>query len=174
ADEVCVAVYKFMLERLKGYFSDQAISIDVFDSVLALTPAQPFDFSRRIAAVAQFKQSSAAESLAAANKRIGNILKKQKGQMSTIVNSDLLLESAEKNLAEQLNSVSGRVAPLLLEAQYTQVLTELSELKDVVDKFFDDVMVMADDEALKNNRIALLNQLRGQFMQVADLSLLQS
>ncbi len=173
ADEVRDAVYKFMLERLKGYFSEQSISIDVFDAVLALTPAQPFDFSRRIAAVAQFKQSDAAESLAAANKRISNILKKQKGELAYQVNSDLLQEAAEKHLAEQLTKVSERVAPLLEEAQYTQVLTELSELKEVVDKFFDDVMVMAEDEALKNNRIALLNQLRGQFMQVADLSLLQ-
>ena len=173
ADEVCDAVYKFMLERLKGYFSDQSISIDVFDAVLALTPAQPFDFSRRIAAVAQFKQSDAAESLAAANKRISNILKKQKGQSADQVKSDLLQETAEKHLAEQLTKISERVAPMLAEAQYTQVLTELSELKEIVDKFFDDVMVMAEDEDLKNNRIALLNQLRGQFMQVADLSLLQ-
>lgn len=174
ADETCDAVYKFMLERLKGYFSDQSIAVDVFDSVVALTPAQPFDFSRRIAAVAQFKQLDAAESLAAANKRITNILKKLDGKLPEKVNSELLVEDAEQQLAEQLSAVTRQTAPLLAEAQYTQALTQLSELREVVDQFFDDVMVMVDDEALKNNRIALLNQLHGQFMQVADLSLLQS
>ena len=172
-DTTCDSVYQFMLDRLKGYFADQSISIDVFESVLALTPVQPFDFSRRVAAVAQFKQLEAAQSLAAANKRIANILKKVAGQLPVQVNSDLLIENAEKHLAAQLDDVSEKVSPLLLDGQYTQALTELSELREVVDQFFDDVMVMVDDEALKNNRIALLNQLHGQFMQVADLSLLQ-
>ncbi len=173
-DETCDAVYKFMLDRLKSYFTEQGIAGDVFDAVVALTPAQPFDFSRRIAAVTQFKQLDAAESLAAANKRITNILKKLDGKLPENVNYELLVEDAEKQLAEQLKIVSQRVAPLLLDAQYTQALTQLSELREVVDQFFDDVMVMTDDEALKNNRIALLNQLHGQFMQVADLSVLQA
>ena len=172
-ENTCDSVYKFMLDRLKGYFSEQSISSDVFDSVLALTPAQPFDFSRRIEAVAKFKQLDAAESLAAANKRITNILKKVKGQLPEQLNSDLLVEPAEQHLAEQLSEVSEKIAPLISAAEYTQALTELSKLRAVVDKFFDDVMVMVEDEALKNNRIALLNQLRGQFMQLADLSLLQ-
>lgn len=173
AHEACDAVYKFMLDRLKGYFSDQGISPDVFDSVVALTPAEPYDLACRIDAVNQFKQLEAADSLAAANKRIGNILKKLKGNIPTEINTGLFAEQAEKHLAERLESVSERVAPLLAQAQYTDALTELSELRDVVDQFFDDVMVMVDDEALKNNRIALLDQLHGQFMQVADLSLLQ-
>ena len=174
AAEACEPVYKFMLDRLKGYFADQAISTDVFDSVVALTPAQPYDFACRIEAVNQFKQLEAAESLAAANKRIANILKKLDGIIPTEINSDLFTEDAEKRLAEQLNSVSKRVEPLLAQSLYTQALTELSKLRAVVDTFFDDVMVMTDDEALKNNRIALLGQLQGHFMQVADLSLLQS
>ncbi|MCW8931494.1 MAG: glycine--tRNA ligase subunit beta [Gammaproteobacteria bacterium] len=173
AAKACEPVYKFMLDRLKGYFADQDISIDVFDSVVALTPAQPYDFACRIEAVNQFKQLEAAESLAAANKRIANILKKLKGKKPTDINNDLFVEDAEKHLAEQLSSVAQRVEPLLAQAEYTQALTELSELRNVVDTFFDDVMVMADDEALKNNRIALLGQLQGQFIQVADLSLLQ-
>ncbi len=174
AAEACEPVYKFMLDRLKGYFADQDISIDVFDSVIALSPTQPYDFACRIEAVNQFKQLEAAESLAAANKRIANILKKLDGKMPTQINSDLFVEDAEKQLAEQLRLVTTRVEPLLAQAQYTQVLSELAELRDVVDAFFDDVMVMSDDEALKNNRIALLGQLHGQFIQVADLSLLQS
>ena len=173
AEEACEPVYKFMLDRLKGYFADQDISTDVFDSVIALTPAQPYDFACRIEAVNQFKQLEAAESLAAANKRIANILKKLEGKRPTEINSDLFVETAEKHLAEQLNAVSKRVEPLLAQSLYTQALTELSELREVVDTFFDDVMVMTDDEALKNNRIALLGQLQGQFIQVADLSLLQ-
>jgi len=174
AGQACEAVYKFMLDRLKGYFADQAIATDVFDSVLALSPAQPYDFACRIEAVNEFKKLEAAESLAAANKRITNILKKLDGQLPTNIDSDLFAEEAEKHLAAQLSSAAKRVAPLLAQSQYTQALTELAQLRDVVDKFFDDVMVMADDEALKNNRIALLNHLHGQFMQVADLSLLQS
>ncbi|MCU7834732.1 MAG: glycine--tRNA ligase subunit beta [gamma proteobacterium symbiont of Taylorina sp.] len=174
ANKACDAVYQFMLDRLKGYFSDQSIAADVFDSVVALAPAQPLDFSRRIEAVAQFKQLEASESLAAANKRITNILKKIEGQLPQQIDKNLLVEEAEQHLAEQLSYVTEQVTPLLADAQYTQALTQLSELRDVVDKFFDDVMVMAEDEALKNNRIALLNQLRGQFMQVADLSLIQT
>lgn len=174
ARQACEPVYKFMLERLKGYFADQSIATDVFDSVVALTPNQPYDFACRIEAVNQFKKLEAAESLAAANKRITNILKKLDGQLPANINNDLFAEEAEQHLAEQLTSVAQRVAPLLAQSKYTQALTELSQLREVVDKFFDDVMVMADDEALKNNRIALLNKLHGQFMQVADLSLLQS
>ena len=173
AEKACDPVYKFMLDRLKGYFADQDISSDVFDSVRALTPAEPYDFACRIHAVNQFKQLEAAESLAAANKRIANILKKLKGTIPTDIDSSLLVEQAEKNLAEQLTAVSEKVTPLLEQFLYTEALTELSVLREVVDEFFDGVMVMSDDEALKNNRIALLGQLQGQFMQVADLSLLQ-
>jgi len=173
ASEACEPVYTFMLHRLKGYFSDQDISTDIFDSVIALSPAQPYDFACRIDAVNQFKQLEASESLAAANKRIANILKKLKGKRPTEVNSELFVEEAEKHLSDQLATVSERITPLLAQAQYTQALTELSTLREVVDRFFDDVMVMADDEALKNNRIALLGSLQGQFIQVADLSLLQ-
>jgi len=173
ADQACQPVYQFMLGRLKGYFAEQGISTGVFDSVIALTPEEPYDLACRIDAVNQFKQLEAAESLAAANKRISNILKKLKGAMPTEINSDLFIEEAEKQLAEQLNQVSAKIKPLLAQSKYTEALTELAALRDVVDQFFDDVMVMADDEALKNNRIALLGQLQGQFMQVADLSLLQ-
>ncbi len=173
AEKACQPVYKFMLDRLKGYFSEQGITTDVFDSVIALTPPQPYDLACRIAAVNQFKQLEAAESLAAANKRIANILKKLKADRPTEVDSGLFVETAEKNLAEQLDTITQQVKPLLAQSLYTQALTELSELREVVDTFFDDVMVMADDEALKNNRIALLGQLQGQFIQVADLSLLE-
>jgi glycyl-tRNA synthetase beta chain len=173
AEQACEPVFKFMIDRLKAYFSDQAIATDIFDSVAALKPASPFDFSCRIDAVNQFKQLEAAESLAAANKRITNILKKIDGQLPSEVSANLLTEAAEKNLYAQLNSIIEVVKPLMAEAHYTQALTELSHLREVIDTFFDDVMVMTDDEDLKLNRIALLNKLRSQFMQIADLSLLQ-
>ena len=173
AEDAVEPVYQFMLDRLKGYFSDQGISTDVFDAVVAIRPAQPYDFSQRIEAVNQFKKLDAAESLAAANKRITNILKKIKTDLPVQINNELLKEKAEKNLAQQLTAVIDKISPLLAQAAYTEALTELSTLREVVDTFFDDVMVMVDDETLKNNRIALLNQLHSQFMQVADLSLLQ-
>ena len=174
AEDAVEPVYQFMLDRLKGYFSDQGISTDVFDAVVAIRPAQPYDFSQRIEAVNQFKKLDAAESLAAANKRITNILKKIKTDLPVQINNELLKEKAEKNLAQQLTAVIDKISPLLAQAAYTEALTELSTLREVVDTFFDDVMVMVDDEALKNNRIALLNQLHSQFMQVADLSALQA
>ncbi len=174
AEDAVEPVYQFMLDRLKGYFADQGISsTDVFDAVVAIRPAQPYDFAQRIEAVKQFKKLDAAESLAAANKRITNILKKIKTDLPAQINDELLKEKAEKNLAQQLTEVIDKISPLLAQAAYTEALTELSTLREVVDTFFDDVMVMVDDEALKNNRIALLNQLHSQFMQVADLSLLQ-
>ena len=145
AEKACEAVYKFMLDRLKGYFADQSISVDVFDSVRALTPPQPYDFACRIEAVNQFKQLEAAESLAAANKRIANILKKLAGQLPEAIDNNLFVEPAEQQLADKLHSVSARVDPLLAQSQYTLALTELSELRTVVDQFFDDVMVMTDD-----------------------------
>ena len=174
AEDAVEPVYQFMLDRLKGYFSDQGISTDVFDAVVAVRPAQPYDFAQRIEAVNRFKQLEAAESLAAANKRITNILKKINSDLPAHINDELLKEKAEKNLAQQLTTVIDKISPLLAQAAYTEALTELSTLREVVDTFFDDVMVMADDQALKNNRIALLNQLHSQFMQVADLSALQA
>ncbi len=167
------SVYQFMTERLKNYFADQAIPVDVFEAVNALSPASPYDFARRVKAVNQFKNLDAAASLAAANKRISNILKKSDAKLPDSIDSALLIEPAEKQLAASLSQLREKVAPLLANAQYTEILTTLAELREVVDQFFDDVMVMTDDEALKNNRLALLKNLRNLFMQVADLSVLQ-
>lgn len=173
AQQAADAVYQFMMDRLKGYFADQSIGHDVFEAVNALSPASPYDFARRVEAVNRFKSLQAAQSLAAANKRISNILKKIKAKLPDTVDSSLLSEAAEKQLAESLASMTDEVKPLLADAQYTEALTTLADLREVVDTFFDQVMVMTDDEALKNNRLALLNDLRGLFMQVADLSVLQ-
>ncbi len=167
-------VVQFMLERLKVYYTSQSIGVDVYDAVLALRPTRPVDFDRRIHAVNDFRKLEQAESLAAANKRIGNILKKIDGEVSQLISMDLLQEAAEKQLHDELQSLSPEVSALLEAGDYASALKELAALRDSVDAFFDQVMVMAEDESLKQNRLALLSQLHGLFIKAADLSRLQS
>lgn len=162
----------YILERLRGYYQEQGIGADVVEAVAALKPTQPLDFDRRVKAVAAFRQLSAAESLAAANKRISNILKKVDGELPETVNADLLQLPAEQALAQAVQAQQDKVLPLFASGDYEAALLSLAELREPVDQFFDDVMVMADDVALKNNRLALLNSLRGLFLRVADLSVL--
>jgi len=167
-------VIHFMLDRLKVYYTSQKISVDVYDAVMALKPTRPMDFDRRVHAVAAFRKLDEAESLAAANKRIGNILKKIEGKLPVLIDINLLQEPAEKHLNEALQKMSAEVSPQLDAGNYSDALQQLAELRDPVDTFFDQVMVMADDEALKNNRVAMLNQLHSLFIKAADLSRLQS
>ncbi|VAW66239.1 Glycyl-tRNA synthetase beta chain [hydrothermal vent metagenome] len=174
AEKAVNEVIGFMLGRLKVYYTSQGISVDVYDAVLALEPTRPLDFDRRIHAVNAFGKLEEAQSLAAANKRIGNILKKVEGRLPTTVNVKLLAEDAEKALYEQLQSMAARVRPQLDVGDYASALKQLAGLRDSIDDFFDKVMVMVDDKALKNNRIALLAQLHGLFIETADLSRLQS
>ena len=162
----------YILERLRGYYQEQGIGADVVEAVAALKPTQPLDFDRRVNVVAAFRQLSAAESLAAANKRISNILKKVDGELPETVKADLLQLPAEQALAQAVQAQQDKVLPLFASGDYEAALLSLAELREPVDQFFDDVMVMADDVALKNNRLALLNSLRGLFLRVADLSLL--
>jgi len=173
-NELVWQVFDFMMERLRKYYIDQGISVDNFEAVLMLKPAQPYDFHRRINAVVQFRKLPEAESLAAANKRISNILKQAKAQNNIQINDDLLQEAAEQNLAAALNSIKEKINPLLENSEYELVLRELAGLKDDVDVFFNDVMVMCEDEAIKNNRLALLNQLSNLFLKTADISRLQN
>ncbi|NOZ53957.1 MAG: glycine--tRNA ligase subunit beta [Gammaproteobacteria bacterium] len=173
ASSIAQQCYDFMMERLRAYYLDSGTTADVFESVLVLRPAQPFDFDERIRAVSGFRRLPEAESLSAANKRIANILKKTCYRDLTI-NDSLLQHEAEKYLAEQLAKITSRVNPLFAKRQYQQALKVLAQLKEPVDQFFDDVMVMTDNEAQKNNRLALLGRLRSLFLQVADLSRLQN
>jgi len=167
-------VINFMLERLKVYYTSQGISVDVYDAVIALRPTRPLDFDKRIHAVNEFRKLDEAESLAAANKRIGNILKKVEGKLPSLVDINLLQEAAETSLNDLLQKMSELVNPKLDAGHYTEALQELAGMRDTIDAFFDQVMVMTDDESLKNNRIALLNQLHSLFIKAADLSRLQS
>ena len=163
---------KYISDRLRRYFLDRdsALATETFDAVLARKPASLVDFGRRLAAVQAFIALDEAASLAAANKRIANILRQAGGNLDGVVNEKLLQDPAEEALYAALCSASETVRPMLVKHQYTEALSALAGLREPVDRFFDDVMVMADDEVLKNNRLALLGQLRNLFLDVADIS----
>lgn len=170
ASKVEQDVFDYILERLRAYYLDRNVTADVFDAVSALSPPRPLDFDKRINAVSAFRELAEAESLAAANKRVGNILKKSAADASTTVDESLLSEEAEKKLFETLSALSQTVEPMFDSGDYEAALSQLSSLRDPVDAFFDSVMVMADDDAVKNNRIALLNTMNQLFLRAADLS----
>ncbi|EOD78118.1 Glycyl-tRNA synthetase beta chain [Grimontia indica] len=172
-DKVEADVIEFMLGRFRAWYQDEGHSVDAIQAVLAMNPTQPADFDKRVKAVTHFRSLDAAESLAAANKRVGNILAKYDGELSDTINSELLVEDAEKALAVKVTAMVEALKPVFAAGDYQAALTQLADLREPVDTFFDNVMVMAEDEALKANRLALLNTLRGQFMNVADISLLQ-
>ncbi|MEE9575701.1 MAG: glycine--tRNA ligase subunit beta, partial [Gammaproteobacteria bacterium] len=173
-DKLASQVFDFMMERLRRYYIDQGISADNFEAVLMRKPVQPYDFHRRLNAVVQFRKLPEAESLAAANKRICNILKQAENLDNKDFSIDLLQEDAEHKLAMALTSIKEKVNPLLDNSEYEHALSELAGLRDDVDTFFNDVMVMCEDEAIKNNRLALLNQLSNLFLKTADISRLQN
>jgi glycyl-tRNA synthetase beta chain len=172
AGDIGGEVYEFITERLRRYFLDRdaALATETFDAVLARTPASLVDFERRLDAVQAFIALEPAASLAAANKRVANILRKAEVDSAYEVKEKLLAEPAEQALAEALANVQTVVGPMLEERQYTEALTALAALREPVDRFFDDVMVMVDDKATRNNRLALLSQMRALFLDVADIS----
>lgn len=172
ADETVETTFAYMVERFRAWYEEDKIAAEVFQAVQAKHLSEPLDIHNRVLAVNAFRALPEAEALAAANKRVSNILAKSEAQTDASVNADLLQEPAEKVLAEQLAAKSEEVAPLFAANDYTGTLASLASLRAPVDDFFDNVMVMADDEALRNNRIALLSQLRQLFLQVADISLL--
>ncbi len=173
-DDTVTACFDYVLERLRSYYQDQGVSVDVVDAVLALMPSRPVDLDRRVKAVAAFKQLPAAEALAAANKRIGNILKKTEANFPATIDAALLLEPAEQALYQALESLGAEVSVAFDQGEYHAALQQLATLRESVDRFFDEVMVMAEDAALQQNRLALLSHLQALFLRVADLSRLQS
>lgn len=162
----------FLFDRFKSYCLDQGFSSDEFEAVLAVNPTRPFDFSKRILAVQAFRTLPEAESLAAANKRINNILKKSEQAPAEQIGT--LVEAAEKNLLTAAEQSEADIEPLLAEQNYALALSRLAQLRDSVDAFFDNVMVNTDDPALRNSRLALLAKLSNQFLRIADISKLQS
>ena len=173
ASAVIDEVLDYLYDRLKSYYQEQGIGYDIVDAVLSTRPGLLNDCNRRVQALHQFQSHEAAAALAAANKRISNILKKQALVEIPEVDISLLVEKAELQLSEHILMLRLKADSLFKEGNYLEGLEELAELRPTVDGFFDDVMVMVDDEAVKNNRLALLNQLLQCFRQVADFSRIQ-
>jgi glycyl-tRNA synthetase beta chain len=169
---VASQVYGFMMDRLRAYYLDTGVNIEAFEAVLARRPVQPLDFDARVRAVVLFQAMPEAASLASANKRIGNILRKTTDDIPVDIVESLLTEPAERALADAQKACEKVVAPLLERADYAGVLKRLAGLRDEVDAYFDQVLVMSEDAAVRRNRLAQLGRLRGLFMRVADLSCL--
>ena len=169
---VVADVVDFMLGRFRAWYQDEGIAVDVIQAVLARRPTRPADFDARVRAVSHFRTLDSAEALAAANKRVSNILAKADAAIGEI-NLTACVEPAEKALAEAVLALRTEVQPLIAQGDYTAVLDKLANLRAPVDRFFDNVMVNAEDPALRQNRLAILNTLQSLFLQVADISVLQ-
>ena len=175
ASDTAEKVFEFMLERFRSWYADEGISSSVFQSVMELKPRRPYDFNKRIQAVSSFTQLEEAAALAAANKRVSNLLDKVDLTSLTIAIDETLFDGeTEVLLFQQLQAKELNTTPLFDAGDYTAGLAELAQLKDSVDGFFDDVLVMCEDEAVQKNRLALLQRLRAIFLRVADISYLHA
>ena len=170
SDELVNEIYDFIISRLRAYYAGLGISAEQFEAVRVCRPVSPVDFHARIAAVKAFATMPEAEALSAANKRIQNILKKVEGELPDQVNPELLTEPAEQALYEQLVSLQAQVEAELKQGDYTTAIRQMATLRAAVDQFFDEVMVMSEDENIRQNRLALLNTIHQLFSQVADIS----
>ncbi len=176
--------YEYVMERLRGYYAERRVDADAVDAVMAVDASVPSDFDQRVRAVTAFSNLEAAASLAAANKRIANILKKsqtsepqigypQTSHLDRGLRQELLAEPAELALAGRIKELRARVAPMLEVQDYAGALTALAELRTDVDRFFDEVMVMAERSDLRANRLALVQAVRALFTSIADISRLR-
>ena len=166
-------LYDFIFDRLRAWYADAGTQASVYLCVRALNPPSPLDFHRRVEAVADFAGIPEAAALAAANKRVSNLLDKSGEEAGPgAVAPELLSEAAEEQLLARLRRQSEEVAPLFAAGDYREGLKRLASLRDDVDRFFDEVMVMVDDSSVRANRLRLLRELRDLFLQVADISLL--
>ncbi|MCR6664001.1 MAG: glycine--tRNA ligase subunit beta [Luteimonas sp.] len=162
-------LYDFILDRLRGYYVDKGVPVSHFNAVAELKPASLYDFDRRIDAIGTFAQLPEAEALAAANKRILNILKKSSDEIPAIEDKELLREPAESALAEAVEAVYAETGHALAHGDYVDALAHLARLRPQVDAFFDGVMVNVDDDALRRNRLALLKRLADRLGSVAAI-----
>jgi glycyl-tRNA synthetase beta chain len=172
ASSLAQQVLDFIFDRLRARYEDEGVEVAVYQAVRALSPAAPLDFDQRVQAVQAFRQLPQAAALAAANKRVSNILAKAEGELPAGINAALLEAGAEQALAQAVTAAAQAVAPLAATRSYREALAQLASLREPVDAYFDAVMVNADDVAVRANRYALLNQLRSLFLGVADISLL--
>ncbi len=174
ADGAAAEIYDYVMDRLRAYYVEgeaaSAVTPEMFDAVLATRPSSPLDFDARLRALSEFLDLPDAQSLAAANKRIANILRKSEESVGEAVDTELLIDPVEQVLAEQIAAMARKVEPEFGARRYTEALLQLAALRPAVDSFFDSVMVMAEDERLRRNRLAMLGRLRALFMHVADLS----
>ena len=174
ADTVVQDLHAFMLERLKPYLKEKGFEPDEIDAVVSLNPARLDQALPRLQALKEFRALPEGQALAAANKRIRNILRQAGGTPSDKVDTGRLAEPAERQLSEAVQTLEAQVAPLFKVGNYAEALKRLAGLRPAVDEFFDKVMVMVDDSAVRDNRLALLNRLSNLFLSVADISRLQS
>ncbi|MEA3274010.1 MAG: DALR anticodon-binding domain-containing protein, partial [Pseudomonadota bacterium] len=173
AKQAAAEVFDYCMDRLKGYYQDQGIGADAVDSVLAGDVRVPSDIHKRILAVEAFRRLPEAEALTAANKRIRNILRKSDESISAELDPTSLREEAERRLAAQVKEAKLSIAPSLETQDYEGVLKILAGLRNDVDAFFDQVMVMAEEPEVRRNRLALLSAIEDLFLGVADISRLQ-
>lgn len=166
-------VVEFMLGRFRSWYQELGYSIDTIQAVLARRPTQPADFDARVKAVTHFRSLEEAQALAAANKRVSNILSKSEEKLADNVLASVLKTPEEVKLATHVVVLQDKLAPMFAERNYQEALVELASLRDIVDEFFANVMVMDEDQAVRINRLTLLSQLRELFLKVADISLLQ-
>ncbi|QXO65609.1 glycine--tRNA ligase subunit beta [Morganella morganii] len=170
---VVTDVVDFMLGRFRAWYQEQGYAIDTIQAVLARRPTRPADFDARMKAVTHFRTLDEAAALAAANKRVSNILSKSDDALNDAVLASLMNAPEEIRLAAYVTDLKTQLAPLYAEGKYQEALTELASLRESVDAFFDSVMVMDKDDNIRRNRLTLLNELRNLFLGVADISLLQ-
>ncbi len=171
--EVGDQVFDFMLERMKGYYAEQGAPQDSTDAVLSCRPRRPHDARLRVMGVEAFRGLPAAESLAAANKRIHNILKKAGEEIPGAADPTYFKHARERALYDRLREVAELMEPRVAEGDYSHALEHLAELREAVDGFFDEVMVMDENPVVRRNRLALLQTLRALFLRVADVSMLR-
>ena len=170
--ELLLEIRDFVVDRLRNYYRDQGHDAELISAVLASDWNTLSDLDRRLKALAEFMGQEDAASLAAANKRIGNILRKSEETISAMIDVDLLLLDEERLLFEDISRLDEQVRPLLEQGDYATSLKLLAGLRQAVDAFFDAVMVMDEDASLRNNRLSLLAQLKALFDRIADLSVL--
>ena len=166
-------VVEFMLGRFRARYQEEGHAVDTIQAVLARRPTKPADFDARVKAVSHFRTLEAAAALAAANKRVSNILAKSTETLNDSVRASVLKDAAEIQLATHLVVLRDKLQPYFAAGNYREALVELAALREPVDAFFDNVMVMADDAEVRVNRLTLLSKLRELFLQVADISVLQ-
>ena len=165
-----VDIYTFMMDRLKAYYKDANIDSNIYEAVLAVSPNSPLDFHHRVDALNEFIKCKNSKSLIESNKRIANILK-DSDEKQEVLNEEMLIEDSEKALFNAAESLSKELTG---GNNYKEIMKSLIEIKDLIDSFFDNVMVNVEDEKVKSSRLALIRRVRHLFLSVADISYLSS